>query len=105
MTPRAAGELVCDVVAAGGGPAGAAVACRLAMLGYHVVLVAAGRPPGEDRSETLPPSIALLDGVKLFDLTRGGGPVPEPATWAMMLLGFGGVGAMIRSRRRRALTA
>jgi hypothetical protein len=26
--------------------------------------------------------------------------VPEPATWAMMLLGFGGLGAMLRTRRR-----
>jgi hypothetical protein len=32
------------------------------------------------------------------------GAVPEPATWAMMLLGFGAVGsAMRRSRRRGAL--
>ena len=30
----------------------------------------------------------------------GAGPVPEPATWAMMLLGFGGVGAATRSRRK-----
>lgn len=28
------------------------------------------------------------------------GPVPEPATWGMMLLGFGMVGAGLRSRRR-----
>ena len=28
--------------------------------------------------------------------------VPEPATWAVMLAGFGGVGAAMRSRRRRA---
>ena len=31
--------------------------------------------------------------------------VPEPATWALMLLGFGGLGAAMRSRRRAALTA
>lgn len=27
--------------------------------------------------------------------------VPEPATWGLMLLGFGGMGAMLRSNRRR----
>ncbi|HKP33397.1 MAG TPA: FxDxF family PEP-CTERM protein [Sphingomicrobium sp.] len=30
-------------------------------------------------------------------------PVPEPATWAMMLLGFGATGLMIRRRRRPVL--
>ena len=29
------------------------------------------------------------------------GPVPEPGTWAMMLLGFGGVGMTMRRSRRR----
>lgn len=29
-------------------------------------------------------------------------PVPEPATWAMMLIGVGVVGAMVRSRRKVA---
>ena len=30
--------------------------------------------------------------------------VPEPATWAMMLLGFGGIGWQLRRRRRTGLT-
>lgn len=30
--------------------------------------------------------------------------VPEPTTWAMMLLGFGFVGGAMRSRRRQKLT-
>lgn len=34
----------------------------------------------------------------------GGGGVPEPAAWAMMLVGFAGLGAMLR-RKRGMLTA
>jgi hypothetical protein len=30
-------------------------------------------------------------------------PVPEPATWALMLLGFGGIGLAMRRRRKPAL--
>jgi len=33
------------------------------------------------------------------------GVVPEPATWAMMLAGFFGMGALLRSQRRRRLVA
>jgi hypothetical protein len=28
--------------------------------------------------------------------------VPEPATWGLMIMGFGGLGAMLRNNRRRA---
>jgi PEP-CTERM motif len=31
--------------------------------------------------------------------------VPEPTSWALMLLGFGGAGALIRAQRRRARIA
>lgn len=43
------------------------------------------------------------------NLTLGGqaiSAVPEPATWAMMIIGFGGVGSMVRaSRHRNAFSA
>ncbi|TPE61567.1 PEP-CTERM sorting domain-containing protein [Sandaracinobacter neustonicus] len=35
----------------------------------------------------------------------GGGVVPEPATWAMMILGFGAVGLAARRRRSHSVTA
>lgn len=44
------------------------------------------------------PPMALLDGVSLT-------AVPEPATWAMMLIGFGGLGAMVRRRRQTMVAA
>jgi hypothetical protein len=53
--------------------------------------LAIGGPSG-----TQPP-FALLDGVSLT------GGVPEPATWGLMILGFGAIG--VAARRRRAVTA
>jgi hypothetical protein len=43
-----------------------------------------------------------LDNVNVVQTSS----VPEPATWAMMLIGFGGLGVAIRSaRRKQAITA
>jgi hypothetical protein len=40
-----------------------------------------------------------------FTFPGGGNAVPEPATWAMMIMGFGGIGAVVRRRRGQALAA
>ena len=41
-----------------------------------------------------------LDNIRFGQrLAPGAGVVPEPSTWAMMLLGFGSLGAMLRRRR------
>ena len=39
----------------------------------------------------------------LSTLTETVSGVPEPATWAMMIVGFAGTGAMVRRSRRRTL--
>jgi hypothetical protein len=39
-----------------------------------------------------------------FDVSPAVAGVPEPSTWAMLILGFGGVGVMLRgARRKRAM--
>jgi hypothetical protein len=38
-----------------------------------------------------------------IDNVAVGGAVPEPATWGMMIAGFGGIGALARRRRAAAL--
>jgi len=49
------------------------------------------------------------DGTKIkarFELMPAAtSAVPEPATWAMMIIGFGAVGTMVRSSRRREALA
>jgi hypothetical protein len=38
-------------------------------------------------------------------LTTSGGAVPEPAAWTMMIVGFGGIGAVMRRRRSQPALA
>ena len=44
-----------------------------------------------------------LRQVRIASTEAGVPPVPEPATWAMMLLGFGAAGLAMRRKRRPAL--
>lgn len=45
------------------------------------------------------PAFAFTDGGALVAPPPPTGAVPEPATWAMMILGFAGAGAALRRRR------
>lgn len=46
-----------------------------------------------------------IDNVLLTGNLSTTHPVPEPASWALMILGFGSVGAAMRSRRRSFVAA
>jgi len=50
-------------------------------------------------------AVQIVSTVPLFEIKQmsinnvAPGAVPEPATWAMMLLGFGGIGLTMRRRK------
>ncbi|MBW8297268.1 MAG: PEPxxWA-CTERM sorting domain-containing protein [Sphingopyxis sp.] len=46
-------------------------------------------------------SNVALSGNQLGFFSDGVSAVPEPTTWAMMLMGFGLIGGVLRSEKRR----
>ena len=44
--------------------------------------------------------IEVIDNVTFDVVDIGPPPIPEPSTWLMMIMGFGGLGAVMRRRRR-----
>jgi hypothetical protein len=57
-------------------------------------------PSGQGTLTMAPPGI-----FGMASLTYDYHSVPEPATWALMIMGFGGVGVMLRRRRAASATA
>ncbi len=57
---------------------------------------------GVEFTETTFEEPVIIDGELVFDRVAA---VPEPATWAMMILGFGGIGAALRRRRLQGAPA
>ncbi len=58
--------------------------------------------PGRAQNGNFVVSELTLDATRTAGVQVPAG-VPEPATWSMMILGFGAIGSAIRSRRRSAL--
>lgn len=65
--------------------------------------VGIGGVSGIAHAEIDPMFIPLQDLGGQFVFSPGVGSVPEPGTWALMLAGFGGVGAYLRRRRALAV--
>ena len=49
--------------------------------------------------------LSINPGALNFDASIQLAPVPEPGTWAMLLLGVGGVGVVLRRRSGLAVAA
>ena len=78
---------------------GVAVACVFATPAFAVVTFT-DPPPGGSSDYTPPPTI--VPGGPYTGANNPVSAVPEPATWAMMLIGFGGLG--LAMRRKHALS-
>ena len=50
-------------------------------------------------------AITFTSSQNSFEFDKLAGGVPEPTSWALMILGFGGAGAVLRGQRRRQAVA
>jgi hypothetical protein len=63
-----------------------------------------GKEEAVDAPLDLPAVSAQPDHIR-YVRNLASGRLPEPGAWAMMLIGFGGAGALLRHARRRARAA
>ena len=54
---------------------------------------------------TFDPGVSDIREIRVGPAVTAVAAVPEPATWALMILGFGGVGGLLRRRRHSAPAA
>jgi hypothetical protein len=78
-------------------------------LGSGIPYGGADLGPADDGSQILiqlgPLALDSLNTAEGGSWALGGSVVPEPASWAMMLVGFGGLGVAMRSRRKQGSAA
>jgi hypothetical protein len=97
--PRATYDLAYDYVDAGGSHSGVIALDSLAGLQTFTLGlsdVTSFTMHTGNTNANLGPGVQL-DNVRFNESTTSG--APEPAAWALMILGFGGMGAMLRRRR------
>lgn len=70
------------------------------VIGIEALQAASARGFAALNSSGSLPTLITASGHDYSSAAAAGG-VPEPATWAAMLVGFGGLGAMLRRRRRQ----
>ena len=85
--------------------------------GFNDFVVTTNEGPGQTGSISNVPIFAgVLNTITVMGTTHGqatyGGSatfvpdaIPEASTWAMMMIGFGGIGGTIRYRRRKSVAA
>jgi hypothetical protein len=72
---------------------------------YVIAQLSGGAGTGGSMTVTDPFSISTPDGTSFTAAAPQFLAAPEPAQWALMLVGLGGVGALMRSRRKGALAS
>ena len=83
------------------GPSGGATVCVVTAL-----TSCGGSDPQTPTPGSPTPTVTLTPGGGGFGGQDGGftpGPVPEPSAWVLMIVGFGGLGSVLRAKRRKAL--
>jgi hypothetical protein len=93
-------QLVDALVGAGSGASFAAYCPSCTVAQQQAAIDAVAAYPGQDFTVTGTYQLGATSGSGTFTVTA---PVPEPSTWAMLILGFCGVGFMTYRQRKNVM--